>query len=725
MTRGPKAKKPSELKTQRKTDAFRTSDHPGKVKKNAGSKKQPSRSTGPTSNPFTEIQNKRRSNINLLGKKVKGQKRNVQKSRIQQASERTTKILDELRSSGRTSTFNDKRIGDKGDYDGSALRRLEKERKKKAKRSFALNDEVLTHGGKALSDDTLKLDVDDHELDAQAEREAMVMLQADDYGDAKTKEERYQEIIAKSKTRREELFRDKEAHERERNALNANFQDLMQEVQFRSNKTDADAKVSEDKEYDKMTRSLAFERKALASDRLKTPEEQLKEKAEKLAKLEQERVDRMSGIDKSAKIAEGAEDEEKEEEDEEKEEEEEEEEGEDNEDKADTSDNESTGSESVDLDVSIDMPKNNSAPAVPISLPEKSYPSFYRPPVDLDPMSNGENESHLPFTVETPTSIDAFVKLEKYGLEHLAKLVLRARVGARQMAAKMVTPLLDYLIKTMKSKGFAVLYALEPVLLGFVSDFRKDLFAYFEAKVNSMNVEEPTLEYLVIAKIAGHLFPSTDLWHPILTPILMLLDRWAISNVENRTALVLFSLLVEYTLPARRYSPGIFVLAQRINCPQVRRIMEEITASYDVSPMGLGEVKSLRPLRLHYRAPAQVEMLDPVFHDPADGPVPKGDPTRNEELRLRRKLNEERRAAGRHLRRDQQFLQVHQTHVIEKSQRAQQNERKRVRRIMDEEDKDIKKLAMQHSGMDTSLRPSSRKKRRKENPRLGGNKTKE
>merc|ERR1712232_639137 len=94
-----------------------------------------------------------------------------------------------------------------------------------------------------------------------------------------------------------------------------------------------------------------------------------------------------------------------------------------------------------------------------------------------------------------------------------------------------------------------------------------------------------------------------------------------------------------------------------------------------------------------------------------------------ETKRLKRKLNEERRAATRQLSRDASVVQQLKAADESKRRVARASEKKRVSRLMEVEKTELAKLKTESGGgMDTSLGSySSTKARKKANPRVGGN----
>lgn len=138
----------------------------------------------------------------------------LKKQEKKQSDTRTQGLLKDYRDFGRTSSFQDNRIN--GQEEEAVLARFAKEQKKKLKgQKFSLEDnDVLTHGGKTLgsmSDNDIKMALSEDlgELDMSDPYVQKLMADANfgggDFDDAtRTREDIYQEVIAKSKLHRME-----------------------------------------------------------------------------------------------------------------------------------------------------------------------------------------------------------------------------------------------------------------------------------------------------------------------------------------------------------------------------------------------------------------------------------------------------------------------------------------------------------------------------------------
>jgi nucleolar protein 14 len=285
-------------------------------------------------NPF-DIQNNKRSKQDVLGRKIKGSKRNVSEARTREKKSRDETLLEEMKQRGKVNQFVDKRFGEdrkdvtQEEKDLARFIKLQKQRFKGNK--FNLRDDYddandgtqLTHKGKPLAGGMLSgglgqddSDEDDAGLSAEVVEQlhfggGSEKLRPD--GSMKTKEEIYAELIAKSKKYRAERARQKAHDEREMESLDDQLDGIRGLLDFRPTKeqerqemfarlANKDGKKRkrepEEKdaysEYDEIRRGLVFDARAAASDRMKTEEEKAKEEKERLEKMEAARLKRMS-----------------------------------------------------------------------------------------------------------------------------------------------------------------------------------------------------------------------------------------------------------------------------------------------------------------------------------------------------------------------------------------------------------------------------------------------
>uniref|UniRef100_A0A0G4HXP0 Nucleolar protein 14 n=1 Tax=Chromera velia CCMP2878 TaxID=1169474 RepID=A0A0G4HXP0_9ALVE len=293
-------------------------------------------------NPFEEKQNKKR-HFNVINDKVKGEKKKGAKARAAQTSERKRQLLSDYKADSKSNKFVDKRFGEGDQSIGAeerALKRFQNLRQKKAKKNFSLSDQPgggegglsLTHGGKPLEhlgDDDLIGDLgsedfsdggeDAHLAEARfggGEKKGAKRDRGGEEGEEeedededeeggkegqpkKTRREVYAEIVAKSKLAKAAKAREKMEMDDRLTALDSEWKGLQGLLQFRGTREEEKQKERESgqgpDEFDKLAATLQFEARAKAAERLKTPEEIAKDKAERLKKKEAERRRRALG----------------------------------------------------------------------------------------------------------------------------------------------------------------------------------------------------------------------------------------------------------------------------------------------------------------------------------------------------------------------------------------------------------------------------------------------
>ena len=218
----------------------------------------------------------------------------------------------EKRQYGKTGGILDKRFGENDSHltkEEKMLARFTKERqsassKKRNVFSLASDDEQLddfdddggdddnggfqlTHGGNALSlndEESVKY-VDEDSLEPPRK---------------KTKNEVMKEVIAKSKFYKQQRQKEFAKTQDEIDELDEDFGDIMNDLRSVQGKIVGNnafsTKTPEQIEYDSKVRELTYDRRAVPADRTKTEEELRKEYDEKMKKLEADRLRRMEGF---------------------------------------------------------------------------------------------------------------------------------------------------------------------------------------------------------------------------------------------------------------------------------------------------------------------------------------------------------------------------------------------------------------------------------------------
>ncbi|CAM9440140.1 unnamed protein product, partial [Chrysoparadoxa australica] len=287
---------------------------------------------GNGANPFEQRETKRLKH-EVFNRKVRGASRNVAKARSEGNERRKKTLLVEYKGNKKDNSMLDRRFGE-GDTGLSVEDKMwarwkrDKVGGSRGKGGlFNLDDdddgeELLTHKGKALGGGNYgELPAGGDEDDEGLDREVVERLHFGGgkscegqlsgrgiYGEQlgrgkKSKKEVLEEIIMKSKQYKLEKKRDKEAQEEANEKLDEGFGELVGLLQVkekgegkqekeRAREAGGSRKVDD---YDMMMRELAFEARAKATDRTKTPEEIAKAERARLDELERDRLDRMKG----------------------------------------------------------------------------------------------------------------------------------------------------------------------------------------------------------------------------------------------------------------------------------------------------------------------------------------------------------------------------------------------------------------------------------------------
>jgi len=232
------------------------------------------------------------------------------RARAEQRRRRTLGV--ERAEIGRANVFADRRIGEGdeglGDED-RFLARFQRERSRRVRKraQFNLEDEedVLTHGGQAVDDWAAGdgIDLQDDEAGETSDDE----IQADaNFGGGfervpdseanKTHAQVMAEVIAKSKMYKAERMQDKMLVEEKTARLDEKVRDFLGQLPKGTPKEVGPASAL-DADYDALVTLLASDKRAVATERRKTPEELAAEQREQMKKLEKQRVERMHGVE--------------------------------------------------------------------------------------------------------------------------------------------------------------------------------------------------------------------------------------------------------------------------------------------------------------------------------------------------------------------------------------------------------------------------------------------
>ncbi|TYZ66247.1 hypothetical protein PybrP1_009924 [[Pythium] brassicae (nom. inval.)] len=298
-----------------------------------GSKGSKGASSASGRNPF-DVRGNTRGKFEVIGRRVKGQGRNVAEARAAAEAKRHKTLGAQFQARHKANAFRDRRLGEQDpsmSLEDKMMARFQTERKRKLRNAsaFALHDSddeggdgdgddlFLTHRGARIDDyDTLNndgaLEPDDDVDDAHSremDREIVNKLHfggggsgpdgVGDDGRKKSHKEIMQEVMLKSKMYKAERQKNKSAQEESTENLDEGFNDIRALLEFRP--TRANGKELPDRgpmdDFDKLTREFAFEAKAKATERRLSPEEFAQRERDRLAELEKKRVARMAGDD--------------------------------------------------------------------------------------------------------------------------------------------------------------------------------------------------------------------------------------------------------------------------------------------------------------------------------------------------------------------------------------------------------------------------------------------
>ncbi|XP_038601525.1 nucleolar protein 14 isoform X2 [Tachyglossus aculeatus] len=471
--------------------------------------------------------------------------------------------------------------------------------------------------------------------------------QQDDDGEEekpKSRKELIEELIVKSKQEKERQARREDALELTEK-LDGDWKEIQSLLSRKAPKADKKEKDDEKPKpdaYDVMVRELGFEMKAQPSDRMKTEEELARQEQERLKKLEADRLRRMLGRDEEEKLQkpkhtsaddlsdgfildkddrrmlsykdgkmnhEEADDSESEGDGDEREmgavEEEREGGGRDGESEAPDSHS----------DLESDVDSERDASGNDDQSRGKSQAAEEEPGDEEDQRAKVEAaRAELPYTFTAPGSLEELKSLLS-GRSPEQQLVVVERiqkcnhpslaVGNKTKLEKLFGFLLEYVgelatgdppdLQTV-DKLVLQLYSLCQMFPESASNTVK--FALREAAHEAEEMVEvkgraafPGLDVLIYLKITAILFPTSDFWHPVVTPALMymsqLLTKCPVLSLQDVVkGLFVCSVFLEYVSLSQRFIPELlnFLLG----------ILH--TATPDQSPRGYTLVPPFKPL---------------------------------------------------------------------------------------------------------------------------------
>ncbi|NWU57084.1 NOP14 protein, partial [Dromas ardeola] len=437
----------------------------------------------------------------------------------------------------------------------------------------------------------------------------------------KSRKELIEEMIAKSKQEKQERQTRRESALELTEKLDSDWkeiQTLIARKTPKSERKDKEVEKTKPDDYDMIVRELGFEMKAKPSERMKTEEELAKEEQTRLQKLEADRLRRMRGIDEEANkkkpshvsaddLADGfildkddrrllsykdgkinIENEEENIESEEEGEKDEEEGGEEDNENEEESEEESADEDEEDgaadshSDLESDLESEEEAAWNKEQKKHKTNENESQNVEKLDPKMEAA-KSELPYTFAVPESYETFRSLlAGRTIEQQLTILERIQkcnhpslaVGNKAKLEKLFGFLLEYIgelatldlpeLRTI-DKLVLPLYNLCQMFPEAASDSIK--FILRDAAHDMEEVIEvkgratfPGLDMLIYLKITSLLFPTSDFWHPVVTPAFIymsrLLTKCRITTLQDVIkGLFICCLFLEYVSLSRRFVP--------------------------------------------------------------------------------------------------------------------------------------------------------------------------
>lgn len=274
-------------------------------------------------NKFDQRINRTKRDVTVIkgGKFVKvGSQQHNDATRTHTSIQKSMKMQYDLEKQkhGKTGGLQDRRFGENNKHmtaEEKMLERFTRERQTQSKKknvfSIGSDDEeleeddgfILTHAGKNLAMD---LEDDEGELGQSNVRYVDEDQQVEEEPPRrKTKKDVMKEVMAKSKFYKHQ--RQQEQLERQETIMDLDdeFGDIMQEFNTMAPAKAMKKKSEDDIDYDSKVRELTYDKRSVPADRTKTQEEIQKEHTDKLKKLEADRLKRMEGLDVDERNAEG------------------------------------------------------------------------------------------------------------------------------------------------------------------------------------------------------------------------------------------------------------------------------------------------------------------------------------------------------------------------------------------------------------------------------------
>jgi nucleolar protein 14 len=504
------------------------------------------------------------------------------------------------------------------------------------------------------------------------------------------------------------------------------------------------------KEYDSRLKQLASDQRAKPSERTKTDEEKIREEADRLKNLEEQRAKRMRGEQVSDDEANDAKEENSDDDDDLPDEAAEfgftssnmpempldEKIVLDDEDDFEVNDNLIAGDSEVDTsDVSEDEMNDDINAAVEATVDDEED-EFVKGALGDRPDQGAiaNREKALAFTYPCPRSHQEVLRVVGDSeVDQLPTIIQRIRAlhhpslsaTNKEAMAVFSAALVEHLSYMGTQKhSFAVTEQVIRHLHSLSRTYHQEIAAAFRMQLQQAH-ERKDLHAgdLVILTAIGSIYPTSDHFHQVVTPAIMIMAKWLAMNMpdtaqKQTTGVFVVALCLHYQRLSKRYIPEAVQFTLRALSPTTKAPEADLSAhltnlttmtdlwkqklafieifSPFLKPLSklpsatrthrnltilLSQARTTRrPLQLHSHRPLAIRTSIPKFED-AFNPEKHYDPDkdRSDAKKLQREYKREKKGAIRELRKDASFLA--REGLREKKERDREYERKQRRLI--------------------------------------------
>jgi len=394
----------------------------------------------------------------------------------------------------------------------------------------------------------------------------------------KTDEDRYMEIIRKSKLHKIEKQKAKEEQMDLTDELNEDFRSLMSHLALRRTKNEEeDSAEDEEDDYDKAIRSFAFEPRITPETLKRQEKETAEQRRKRLEMLEKERLERMKAVLSIEKKKESVE-------------------------TLDYEEYLSDNEEDIDSDDEIDP---NVKLGVPDDLSTLDNISENNAKKEASNKQNLEESigTDIPFVIEVPSNHAALKELLDNRTPKEVSIIFsrirelndptlgnESKLNLQKFLSLIIKHFRSYIIQNERNQEISnidfsmldtfyshIFDVAEQLPRHAVSEFRNHLHAMHNDLIEKLTTSKeignahgyPNSADLLFLKLIANIFPVTDFKHPITTPaniyIHQCLADCKIKSLRDiAAALFLCTMAMHYNYEAKRFSPEVITILTKI-----------------------------------------------------------------------------------------------------------------------------------------------------------------